>query len=243
VKCCKEHKEKCPNDDTTHTNKSASNDGAKSTPSSKSLYLSSDALTEDPIQNAKKRRRMLECESVDDSDDEEYGWKISKDMMDRVDNSSWLRKELADGGLRQMVATIDNADWEESQKKSHMKNNKKRHHHKMSQIVELSPRELALERAKYTNPKFAKFVDRLLLTAGVLVDNGKDDDNENLIASLLNGSDGFDPSNLTLASIPSKRRTNQVKEDSSINESSSDTNDSDSEETSDSDDNDSESAS
>jgi len=35
--------------------------------------------------------------------------------------------------------------------------------------MDADPREVALERSKILNPKFSRFVDRLLLEAGVLV--------------------------------------------------------------------------
>ena len=36
---------------------------------------------------------------TDDSDLDEPGWRITSEMMDRVDLSDWLRSELGDGGL------------------------------------------------------------------------------------------------------------------------------------------------
>ena len=37
---------------------------------------------------------------TDDSDLDEPGWRITREMMDRVDSLDWLRSELGDGGLR-----------------------------------------------------------------------------------------------------------------------------------------------
>ena len=39
----------------------------------------------------------------DDDSDCEEGFRITSDMMSRLDNSSWLKKELSDGGLRQIL--------------------------------------------------------------------------------------------------------------------------------------------
>lgn len=208
MKCCKEHKEKCPalikNNNVKNSAESQSNndhdDEIKSQPSK---YLPSDELTADPIENAMRRRKMIDDGDSDDDSIEEDEWRISKEMMDRLDSSAWLRKELTDGGLRQVIAAIDNANWDDQK---HEK--KKRKHFSIDQTRELTPREAALERAKHSNPKFAKFVDKLLLTVGVLVDNGKADDD---IAALLNND--IDSSNLTLALLPSKRKLNQLKED------------------------------
>lgn len=224
MKCCKEHKESCPalikgcvGTDTDSDAKSCLQSGKSNTIEGteiKSEYVSCDALSADPIKNAIRRRSMLDDYESDDDSVDEHGWGITKEMMDRLDNSEWLRKELADGGLRQMIATIDNADWEKKVEE------KKRKRNQINQIHELTPRETALERAKYSNPKFAKFVDKLLLTAGVLVENKKVADDDVNIASLL--SNCIDSNNLTLASIPCKRKLNIEKKDENDSFSSSD---------------------
>ncbi len=188
-----------------------------------SQYLPSDVLNADPIENARKRRQMLEDTDSDDDSIDEHGWRITKDMMDRMDNSSWLRKELSDGGLRQMIAEIDNADWE---KKSEFNSRKKRI---INPIEILTPRETALERAKYTNKKFSEFLDRLMLTAGVLVENDVQADDK--IAALIKGE--VDSSNLSLVAIPSKARPKLTDIDSSpTSPSSSDDSNEDSDEAS-----------
>lgn len=94
---------------------------------------------------------------------------------------------------------------------------KKRKHFRIDQPQELTQNEAALERAKHSNPKFAKFIDRLLLTAGVLVDNKKVDDD---IVSALLGND-IDSSILTLASIPCKRKLNIMKQSDNSTDSNS----------------------
>ena len=43
-------------------------------------------------------------------DIDDPGWRITREMMDRVDLSDWLRSELGDGGLRRMIFEIDEAD-------------------------------------------------------------------------------------------------------------------------------------
>ena len=57
----------------------------------------------------------------DDGDDETYDsdldksvWRITREMMDRMDLSDWLRSELGDRGLRRMIFEIDEADLEAS---------------------------------------------------------------------------------------------------------------------------------
>ena len=51
-------------------------------------------------------------DKTDDSGIDEPGWRITCEMMDRVDSSDWLRLELGDGGLRRMIFEIDEADLE-----------------------------------------------------------------------------------------------------------------------------------
>ena len=135
----------------------------------KSKYLPSDALTADPLENAVKRRRMLDDEDSD-SDDEGQGWRLTREMMDRIDNSQWLRNELADGGLRQLISEIDGADEAAAAQGSYHKRRNYNSRNRFADMgkVKMSPRELALEKARRTNPNFGRFMDKLLLTTGIL---------------------------------------------------------------------------
>ena len=235
VKCCKDHKLKCPSlqhydasesnanvitDVTTNSNASSNGKSPDSTPirttrmtNTKSNYLPSDALTADPLANARQRRDRLndddDSDNNDDSDEEDReGWRITREMMDRLDESSWLRTELADGGLRQMIYEIDaavSADGETRTRRFPKK--RKRGTLLVENLVQLSERELALEKAKLTNPKFATFLDKLLLEAGVLNEHRAHDQDEadQVLASLLK----HDDDNLGhLSLVPIKIRTN-----------------------------------
>ena len=51
---------------------------------------------------------------TDDSDLDELGWRITREMVDCMDSSDWLRSELGDGGLRRMIFEIGKADLEAS---------------------------------------------------------------------------------------------------------------------------------
>ena len=53
-------------------------------------------------------------DETDDSDLYDPGLRITREMMDRVDSSDWLRSELGDGVLRRMIVEIDEADLEAS---------------------------------------------------------------------------------------------------------------------------------
>jgi len=231
--------EKCSQDSTTNMNmttKMNTNTNITTNITKKSEYLPSDALTADPFENAIRRRKMIdEDDDSDDDEIDEHGWRITKDMMDRIDNSSWLRKELADGGLRQIIATIDNAeellngdgngldDCNDKKKRG-------RKRQRLNAVQALSAREAGLERAKHTNPKFAQFLDKLMLTAGVLVQHdsssisgGADGDIEQSLKQLLQGEN--DLGNLSLPPLPSRRQLNLPVKDHE-NESSADENDS-----------------
>lgn len=215
VKCCKEHKLSCSIESKGTDVKEPSITKKNHKSASSSEYLPSDSLTLDPIENAKKRRQMLDDSDSDNDSVDEHGWGMTKEMMDKLDNSSWLRKELADGGLRQMIATIDNADWETK----NQNNDRKRKRYALNAVCELTPREAALERAKYSNPNFAKFIDKMMLTAGLLIDN---ENIEEKLAALLNGD--LDQSALTLVPVASKRQLNIEKEDENQTSDSSSSN-------------------
>ena len=46
-------------------------------------------------------------DETEDSDLDNPGWRITREMMDRMDVSDWLRSELGGGGLRRMVSAYD----------------------------------------------------------------------------------------------------------------------------------------
>ena len=85
-----------------------------------SLLLPPNSLVKDPIDGAVRCRRMLGGgggsddddgnDKTDDSDLDEPGWRITREMLDHVDSSDWLRSELGDRGLRRMIFEIDKAD-------------------------------------------------------------------------------------------------------------------------------------
>ena len=149
------------------------------------------------VRRRRSKRNDYDDDDENDSHDDEPGWNITSEMKARIQQSSWLRKELQDGGLRQLIDTIDAAsDAEEEEeeeendadndaddtngkdngKKSDAQhgrinrnwNQKKRTNPKKYATSNISARELALARTKHTHPKFASFTDQLLLLAGVL---------------------------------------------------------------------------
>jgi len=179
----------------------SSNNKDGSDPNKISKYLSAEQLTRDPLENAARRRNMLDEDEDEDLDAD--GWRITREMMDRIDNSDWLRKELSDGGLRQIIAQIDMADDEEE----NYQRRKKRP--KLGAIPDLSPRETALMKARHSNPKFSNFIDRLLVTSKVLVEGEKTTEQE--LASFLLGDKMEVNGMLSLAPVIKRRQTQQNK--------------------------------
>eukprot|EP00986_Skeletonema_menzelii_P016705 scaffold15580_cov130-Skeletonema_menzelii.AAC.2 len=130
-----------------------------------------------------KKKRMRRSNDDDDSDGDEPGWNINEDMKRMIQHSEWLRKELEDGGLRHLIEQIDAAsdvEEEDDESNSNRRKNWGRNTNKNGNHRDLSKRVLTLARTKHSHPKFATFVDRLLLTAGVLTDGGGRDGEANL---------------------------------------------------------------
>jgi hypothetical protein len=195
VQCSKDHKaNRCPANKTA-SNKNGSEDATKqqciditaatagsNNTESQSKYLPVDVLKEQSASRPKKRIRR--SSNNDDSDDDDQpGWNITDEMKQLIQRSDWLRKELNDGGLRHLIGEIDAAsDVEEEDEADNdtggnnykrRKNNwgrKDRNNKNGNAVDDISPRVLALARTKHSHPKFAAFMDKLLLTAGVLTD-------------------------------------------------------------------------
>ena len=194
VKCCKEHKLQCTNAAPPTCSKTETSQESTQKEIKASQYLDANQLTNDPLENSIKRRQMLDDD--DDSDLELEGWRITKEMMDRIDSSDWIRQELQDGGLRQIIAEIDVAD--------DTQENTCRKKRKLNAQPEPTARELALMRARQSNPKFSNFIDRLLVTAGVLVEG--DLSMEEQVMSFLNGNSEEQLGMLALAPVVKKKR-------------------------------------
>jgi len=169
--------------------------------------LPSDSLLRDPLENAAQQRRRLEQD--DDADDLDEGWKITERMMNAMDKSEWLKKELQDGGLRQVIYEIDSA----------------------SNIVGkdgYTQQEKALEQAKTKYPNLSTFLDKLLVVTGVL--ERQEQEEEESLEEWLERHGGREESlgPLVLASIQRKPRldTDEPSSDSSDAEASDDNEDS-----------------
>ena len=156
----------------------------------KSKYLPSN-----PDGQQASRRRRRTSQDSHDSNDDEPGWNITEEMKIRLRGSSWLKNELRDGGLRQLIERIDGASDDDGDKNGSERQMQMRV--QRNRGVSVSSRELELARTRHSHPKFASFIDKFLLTAGVL--QPADDKKSEGIESLLE-----EPGQLVLAPIPGR---------------------------------------
>lgn len=191
VQCSKDHKANhCPanksnqnenGDDyvskqqSDNTSAAASTAIASSSTGPQSKYLPVAAFAQASSLPKKKRKRRSNLDDDDYSDNDEPGWNITAEMKQLIQRSDWLRKELEDGGLRHLIEQIDAAsddDGEEDNNSNKRRNNRGGNGQNNSENgnMDISQRVLALARTKHSHPKFATFIDRLLVTAGVLID-------------------------------------------------------------------------
>lgn len=233
MQCSKDHKANhCPANKTASNNNDGSEDATKqqgidttaatvgcNNTESRSKYLPVDVLKQQSASRPKKRIRR--SSNNDDSDDDDQpGWNITDEMKQLIQRSDWLRKELNDGGLRHLIGEIDAAsDVEEEEDEAdndtgsnnnykRRKNNwgrKDRNNKNGNAVDDISPRVLALARTKHSHPKFAAFMDKLLLTAGVLTDAGTG-----------GGEEGEGCGRLELVPVP--RRGGEIRSDAAAND-------------------------
>ena len=89
-----------------------------------------------------------------EEDDLEEGWKMTNSMLEAMKRSTWLKNELKDAGLRQLVLKIMRASDLARRNKSRTK------------------QEEELDQAKADFPRFKKFIDKLLVLTGILERHG-----------------------------------------------------------------------
>jgi hypothetical protein len=116
-----------------------------------SKYLPSNLLVRGVPQNATPRQEQHEDNNL------EEGWKITDEIKTAMDGSDWLKKELQDGGLRQVIHEVSSV-WDTVAHGG------------------ITHQELALEEAKRKYPNFEKFINKLLVLTGILERQGMQDD-------------------------------------------------------------------
>eukprot|EP00985_Skeletonema_marinoi_P025641 scaffold19004_cov101-Skeletonema_marinoi.AAC.1 len=189
VQCSKDHKANhCP---ATKSNDTGDDDVSKqqsnhtaaastvtnsTTTKPQSKYLPAAAFAQSSsISSQPNKKRMRRPNDDDDSDNDEPGWNITEEMKQMIQRSEWLRKELEDGGLRHLIGHIDAASDVEEEEDDNGNNNRRKNWGRNANKngnTDISQRVLTLARTRHSHPKFATFMDRLLVTAGVLTDGG-----------------------------------------------------------------------
>lgn len=101
--------------------------------------------------------------STGDFNDLAPDWKITQDMKDALDNSTWLRLELEDPGLRALLTRIVHTPYETPA--STTTTSRRRG---TAQRAPTSQRELVLGELRETHAPLGHFVDKTLVLAGVL---------------------------------------------------------------------------
>ena len=126
---------------------------------------------------------------------------ITPQMKELLHDSTWPRSTLrTEVGIRQLIRHIDGASDSSEDEKiddtatttgtataagsgGHGYNNNNGKRKDDGNGNDISPRVLALARAKYTHPKFASFIDKLLCTAGVLQEQQKSSSSSSSLSS------------------------------------------------------------
>ena len=155
VACCRKHKLICPGKPPEAVEAATGTDPIQS---------HDDNAHNDAAEN------YTSCESDDESLEE--GWKITDEMKEALQKSSWLRKELQDGGgLRDMIAQVVRSS--RAAKSPKRNSHRHRHNHRrpaasFTNTTSHNPAHDALLEQRNDNPNFNMFCDKLLVLAGVL---------------------------------------------------------------------------
>jgi hypothetical protein len=138
VSCCKSHRDSC----SAHlgTESSILQPSSITTLKDKSKYLPQDTL--EIYQESYITHPSAAAATSKEEDEDVEKWPITDEMKRSLSDSPWLRKELVDGGLRQIITNIDSSPYEQ--------------------------RKELLHKGICDNSNFRNFIDQLLVTAGVL---------------------------------------------------------------------------
>jgi len=161
VACCRKHKTVCP--------EKKGEPATTTKPKISDTFAINTSRNYPTINNAdQSNHEESDCDSSSDEDSSlEEGWKITDDMKKALRNSNWLRNELQDSGLREMITSVvrSGKKFKKSQSKHHH-----RYHHRNQQQLKTNLRhphdELAANRED--NQNFDVFLDKLLVLGDVL---------------------------------------------------------------------------
>jgi len=139
-------------------------DNTTTTTTHESKYLTQkSSIFIDPLDHPNPRHGN----QLDDEEEEE--WTITPEMIQRLNQSEWLRNELRDGGLRRIIYDIDRAKDNHNDTKQQRKKQRRLSFRQRNETLVVSAREQAMIDAKSSNIHFSHFMDRLLFTAGVFI--------------------------------------------------------------------------
>uniref|UniRef100_A0A7S0TET9 HIT-type domain-containing protein n=1 Tax=Pseudo-nitzschia delicatissima TaxID=44447 RepID=A0A7S0TET9_9STRA len=158
VVCCRKHKEICPGK-TPEQATIAANTITTERPTSSATIPSAPSSQQPPDSES-------DYSSGGDDSSLEDGWEITDDMKNALRNSTWLREELQDGGLKDMIKEVVKS---ERRQKSFYRNRKRQNNKQQrgGKQPPMDPHEnLAAKRRE--NQNFDAFMDKLLVLADVL---------------------------------------------------------------------------
>jgi HIT zinc finger len=225
IACCRAHKEVC-----SITNNATGSDNLPDSQSDASLHI----VSENPHQKTSQSKYVssadlkelqldlkrcfntfseLRQKVSDDQIDEDLGlgWKMSDEMVAAMKSSSWLRHELSDVGLQQLISKIVATP-------SHLLPNSRGSAHKqLSPLSCTTLREKMLFDTKHRYPRFQTFLDKLLCLTNVyerrpMMNGSLTPLDEWLVQDSNESSCGFKECELFLAPVHKKARANTSKD-------------------------------
>lgn len=148
IECCRKHKE-------AGCVVSSSELKPSDTPRNKyGVSIAASSTSSSPT--AKSSVPVLDSSWQEAFEDLDDGWKLTDEMKGALHKSSWLQKELEDGGLQHLLRRIVSAS-----------KNTTTYDNRMTE------QESLLQQTKESSPAFATFLDKAMVAAGILERQGK----------------------------------------------------------------------
>jgi hypothetical protein len=172
VACCRKHKETPCHKETPQT--TACTPKLSEEEQIKSKYLPASLLKKSaPASVAVLVTRDQQRDQNSNYEDLEDGWKMTQEMVNSMHHSEWLREELQDPGLQQIIAEIATASHAVvgggSGRK--FKHNQQMHQQRIDEAA--THQERLLHKLQGDCPRFKFFLDKLLVLTGVLEGGGQ----------------------------------------------------------------------
>lgn len=173
VACCRQHKTICPGKEDDSSSKAIATTGdAATTAVEKTKPGANQATSTTNIPTVLDSAAVNDSASSDDEDDDsslEDGWEITESMKVALRNSMWLRHELRDGGLRDMIASVvkSRKTLKRYETEQRSQSYRPRHRYASAPTKPHHPHEV-LAAQKSENRHFRVFTDKLLVLADVL---------------------------------------------------------------------------